>query len=439
MDDLERKKSLDLERWKRRVERKGKQYNAGNERRRGGPLQDRYRSKVLDLYCPYVPFKARKKKKAPRFMVPSRFSMSNNTDETLGFFQRLVEYARTARTPRILVDHRNVVEMGLAADTVLGVLLKEISRECRHKRGYSMRGLHAKNREIRQMMEEIGCVRVMTDKSLEDMWKITVDMKPTANVFRYRNSGTIKVSGMIVDRKSEAAAQFSNHIDSCLAAVKKRLSPQGRSNLLQYFGEIVSNADEHSGTSEWVVCGYIDLNDKDLIYRCTIISFGESLASTFQALDPGAYAMKDVSEYLDLHRGSGFFTKSWREEDLISVFALQGDISSKNVNAASTRGQGTVDFIEFFQSVSLGCVGHEVDADMTLLSGATKIKFDGRYHMKRNDITGRKTIAFNERNDLNEPPDASAVVALDKFCFPGVSISISAPLAVSVIEAANGN
>ena len=270
------------------------------------------------------------------------------------------------------------------------------------------------------------------------MWKVTVDMKPTANVFRYRNSVTIKVSGMTVDRKSEAAAQFSNHIDSCLAAVQKRLSPQGRSNLLQYFGEIVSNADEHSGTSEWVVCGYIDLNDIDLIYRCTIISFGESLASTFQALPPDAYAMRDVGEYLALHRGNGFFTTSWREVDLISVFALQGDVSSKNIDVTSTRGQGTVDFIEFFQSVSLGCVGHEVDAVMTLLSGKTKVKFDGRYHMEQHSATGRKTIAFNDGNDLSKPPNVSAVTALDASYFPGVAISINAPLAVSVVEAAHG-
>jgi hypothetical protein len=287
------------------------------------------------------------------------------------------------------------------------------------------------------MMEEIGCVRVMTDKALEDMWKVTVDMKPSANVFRYRNSSSIKVSGLTVDRKSEAAAQFSNHLDSCLEAVQKKLSPRGRSNLLQYFGEIVSNADEHAGTSEWVVCGYIDLDDKDLIYRCTIISFGASFASTFLTLPGDAFALIDVKEYLDVHRGGGFFSDRWREEDLIAVFALQGDVSSKNADAASTRGQGTVDFIEFFQSVSSACVGHEVDAVMTLLTGGTKIRFDGRYQMQKSS-DGRKVIAFNPENDLSRPPDSRFVHALDGVFFPGVVISISAPLAVSVIEADHG-
>lgn len=439
MIDKERKKSLDFERWVRRTSRQGKQFNPDSDRpRRGGAAQDRYRSRVLDLYAPYVPFKQRKKAKAPRFVAPRHFSLSENTDETLAFLRGLVSYARSARTPRLLIDHRGVIKMGLGADTALGVILKEISRECRHKRGYSMRGLHAKDPKVRKMMEEIGCVRVMTDKGLDDMWKVTVDMKPSANVFRYRNTSSLKVSGLTLDRKSEAARLFSDHIDSCLGAVGKALSPDGRSNLLQYFGEIVSNADEHSGSAEWVVCGYINLDDPDLIYRCTIISFGETFATTFENLPPNAYALKDVEEYVSAHQKGGFFSKSWREEDLVAVVALQGDISSKNVDENSTRGQGTVDFIEFFQSISAACVGHEVDAVMTLLTGRTKIHFDGRYQMSRSTIHGRKTIAFNSANDLALAPDSKAVRALEDESFPGVAISIAAPLAISVVEVPYG-
>jgi hypothetical protein len=157
--DKERKKSLDLERWARRTTRHGKQFNPESDRpKRGGRHLDHYRSRVLDLYAPYVPFRLRKKLKGPRFVVPKHFSLSANTDETLVFLRHLVTYARSARTPRLLVDHRDVTKMGLGADTVLGVILKEISRECRHKRGYSMRGLMAKDLGVRKMMEEIGCV-----------------------------------------------------------------------------------------------------------------------------------------------------------------------------------------------------------------------------------------------------------------------------------------
>lgn len=63
----------------------------------------------------------------------------------------------------------------MAPTPVCMAILKEISRECRHKRGYSMRGLHAKDPKVRKMMEEIGCVRVMTDKGLTGRTKIQFD------------------------------------------------------------------------------------------------------------------------------------------------------------------------------------------------------------------------------------------------------------------------
>jgi hypothetical protein len=73
---------------------------------------------------------------------------------------------------------------------------------------------------------------------------------------------------------------------------------------------------------------------------------------------------------------------------------------------------------------------------MAILSGNTHIMFDGAYKMK-NDPTGRQVIAFNQNNDLNEPPDDKYVTHLGKANFPGVIIGIRFPMATSQTKELN--
>ena len=62
-------------------------------------------------------------------------------------------------------------------------------------------------------------------------------------------------------------------------------------------------------------------------------------------------------------------------------------------------------------------------ASMYIISGATRILFDGRYRMHRS-TDGRRVLAFNKTNDLELPPDASAVMPLKAGRLPGTLIGI---------------
>lgn len=100
--------------------------------------------------------------------------------------------------------------------------------------------------------------------------------------------------------------------------------------------------------------------------------------------------------------------KNWRTEDLLTLIALQSSVSSLNQSIASTRGQGTADLIEFFQKMH---DERKLDAGKTahmyIVSGSTKVLIDGRYRIHRDD-SNRRTIAFNEGNDLRKPPTLRA-------------------------------
>jgi hypothetical protein len=114
---------------------------------------------------------------------------------------------------------------------------------------------------------------------------------------------------------------------------------------------------------------------------------------------------------------------------LFTLIALQGNVSSKNQSVMDTRGNGSVELIEFFQRMYAECSGTSTGgAEMIVVSGQTSIRFDGTYKMAAN-AAGVKIIAFNAANDLTQAPDAKYVKQLaGSSRFPGTLIAIKFPL-----------
>ena len=73
-----------------------------------------------------------------------------------------------------------------------------------------------------------------------------------------------------------------------------------------------------------------------------------------------------------------------------------------------------------------------VSAIMSLVSGKTRIIFDGKYRL---DKDGR--IAFNSDNDLHLQPDPQHVVELDGVFFPGTLLSIKYPITLRTTSGVN--
>lgn len=362
---------------------------------------------------------------AREFKVPSDFSLSRNPEGCIRFFRKLVEYARSARCPRITLDHRNVTNLGLGADSLLGVLLREIRQELSWVPKAYIRGLKPKDAHIRRIMDEVGSVRTLFGDNEED---VLISTSSSARVFRYRNSRVVPPKDPFVPGPaSRATAAFVDHLERCVSLRNKQLTESGRLRLCEYIGEILDNATEHAGTHDWLAAGYIDPRDANLTYRAVILSLGRDFAGSFQALPKDSYGWQSVEPYLLAHRRSALFGGAWSEEDLLTVVALQGDISSKNQGEDTDRGQGTVDLISFFQGVSVELAIRELPAQMHLLSGATQIVFDGRYSMSFVPDLNRWIIAFNDLNDLFQKPDPRAVTHRGEH-FPGVVVSICLPL-----------
>jgi hypothetical protein len=351
----------------------------------------------------------------------------------LKFFEKIVSYARTVRRPRIILDQRSIRYLGLGADSILGVLLAEIRQEIRFSFGSYIKGYKPKDREIQRLMDEVGSVRVLFMSADED---IRLSFSSGAKVYRHRHRPPDSGSeSNTFDPAALAISDFSDHLSHCLSYLGRSLNSAGRSRLCDYAAEIVDNVKEHAGLEEWAIVGYSDFDAVNPTYRCVIFCFGKTIAETFIELGDDTFPRRTIAPYIEAHKGGLLFAEDWREKDLITLVALQGDISSKSTDATSDRGQGTVKLIQFFQNIVDECDLTNSKTEMNIISGSTRIRFDKRYRMQFNSAINREVIAFNRANDLLERPDSSAVISLGDSHFPGTLITVEMPMRSTFLDA----
>lgn len=363
---------------------------------------------------------------AGKMVAPRIFSLHENPQETLRTIFRIAKYAQSQRSQlRVSIDLGGVKKMDLAADSLLGIVLKEIKNECFGVRRAVIRGSYPRSEELRTEMTEVGTVKVLMSRPGQD--NVELSFNEDIRVYRHRETGTE------ITRTYDASAtvetvtgEFANHVNRCLNTIGLELNEIGLKNLCKYIGELLANAQEHAGITDWTIIGYLDTKSK--VFKFSVINFGKSIEDTFTDLDPDSYTWKQIESYVYRHQNSALRKFGMRRGSLITVAALQGKVSSKNFTNENTRGQGTVAMIEFFQNIYDHCKGEgAVPAEMTLISGSTHISFDGRYRISQ-VASNRELIAFNANNDMNELPDGKVVRSMPGVSFPGTIITINFPL-----------
>lgn len=365
--------------------------------------------------------------------IPDKFSIISNPKETLKLIRSFPKTIRThhQKIKEINVDHFRMKEVDLAAESILDFLILDMENEEKKKKKKTKFGGHLpSDPKLRRYLRSVGIIKNLDVK--HEM--LSKEEESNLRIFRMKNKSTLqKVNPGTADFKERIVREFVDHINSCLNDHSLELTDSGRASLSQYTGEILGNAEEHSGLHGWTIAGYLDKDHESHMSEIAIFNFGKTIAETFKELPLYSYAYGIVKPYVDAHKKRSLFGVSWTENDLLTLVALQGHVSSKSTPERPDRGQGTVDLIEFFQNVHQECTkdaGQECQATMAMVSGNTHILFDGTYKMQ-DDSLGRKVIAFNQANDLNEPPDKAYVTNMGDVFFPGVIIGIRFPMASS--------
>ena len=385
-----------------------------------------YKSQSLDLLRDTSLLESIKSKPYKTISIPPVFSIIDNPTGTLKVAKQLATYSRLPiKIKGITIDHFNIKSIDLAAESILDLAVMEMEKEIKsHNRKFEIKGHYPLDEHLKRFIRAIGIV-----KNLDIQHEfLTKDEEKDLKIFQMRNSRFYQKDNIDQsDYKENTITDFVDHINSCLMVNGRKLTPESILNLADYTGEIISNVEDHTDINDWSIVGYLDNSHEEHICEITIFNFGNTMASTLNDLPEAHYTKKIISPYIELHKNKGWFSDDWDENDLLTLIALQGDISSKNIDETMDRGQGTVEMIEFFQQVHQECMKESHScARMAILSGSTHILFDGTYAMS--SVNGRKIIAFNKDNNLESPPDKKFVTNLGKTFFPGTIISIRFPL-----------
>jgi hypothetical protein len=364
-----------------------------------------------------------------KFIAPSSFSMMENPEGTLIALRDLASMLLLPKVRRVKIDMSAVKSYDLGANALLDILVEEVNTKARHtKRRIRWSGSYPAEPVQRRLVQSLGVI-----KFLEVSHEYTPP-KEAARIdsFHDRSKHYVRaVRPNDTDKKSRTTQKFADHINKCLSRIQRALTPVARKKLCDYVGEILDNAEEHARMYDWTVQGYLDTNSAgESICELVILNFGHTVAQSLLSLPTDSYTRQCVQPYLDAHARKGIFSSGWAIDDLMTLIALQGSVSSKNSSADDTRGNGTVDVISFFEKMASECLtpaSGKSAARMLLVSGSTSILFDGTHKMSvQGDRPG--IIAFNLQNDLENRPDPTYVRHLSEVTFPGTILSIKFPL-----------
>lgn len=381
-------------------------------------------SKILGLLCKGLAVPRPDRKGRVKFLVPEKFSLLENPAEVIRVIATLAAQLQLPRVRDIHVDMSQMQSYDLGANCLLDVVVAEVTTKAK-RTGHRIRwsGKYPNPPDLRRRVQAMGVI-----KRLKIFHEYPVpEIASRLESFEHRCKNYVRAVRLNdTDEKNRTTQKFVDHVDACLGRIQRALTPPAKSVLAKYIGEIIDNAEEHAGMYDWTIQGFLDTNSAEWACEICIFNFGKTIATTLDSLPDGHYARQYVQPYLDEHEKQGFFSSGWARERLLTLIALQRGVSSKNVNGVTTRGYGTFELISFFMKMQQECAakGDFDGALMTLVSGNTRIVFDGKYRLNNH---GR--IAFNFDNDLQKLPDPQYVSELQGVSFPGTILSIRYPLA----------
>ena len=392
------------------------------------------RPELLRLFSRGVPSTKRWLRSSAVLKVPKVFSLIDNPVDTLQFFHTVAAAISSPRPHKFIFDHSNCVEVGLSAESILGCIA-----DCVRSKKGRPKGIYPSNQACRNLVMAAGTPRMLGIPLAQ--YEHQLVSAGIVRTMRARNVRSPRFENpKNRDAKGRAVEQFLGYLNDCLRDHGQVLTALGEQALTEYVGEIVENAEQHAGMVDWTLTGYLD--NSNGVHMCEIAAynFGGTIAGSFSSPNASAEALKLLMPIIYRHRDSKQYDSQWNEQALLTVLALQQHVSSKS-EPGKPRGTGTIDLINFFESVSCSLLGTNSTprAIMTLISGSIQIVFDGTYQLSNVSPLGNpRIIAFNPDNDLLSKPDPAAVKVMKDVFFPGTVYTIKFPLSDDLLKSHRG-
>lgn len=356
-------------------------------------------------------------------VIPSVFSFSENTNETIKTLKMLVYAGTQININTIEFDHSKCVELGICASTIMDVLLMEIKKYRLNnqifKKSFNIKGKLNSKGKVKDILEVSGIINHLG-------FNVPV------------RQGFEKLDLISCGRPGYVSSQVVSYISKCLNSQNRQLNRDGKQILGEFVGEVITNCQIHGGeNSKWYILGHYFSDKNNNFGECclTIFNFGQSIYESLQNTTP--MIAKVLNQASKRHRRY-FIKGKWNQESLWTVYALQDGISRcRDKKKDPDRGSGTIKLIEHFTDI--GSKLEDTPPVMSITSGHINILFsdETRLETKQYGKYTRKVIAFNEENNLSLPSNNKNVKLLDNY-FPGTVLSMKFYIAPDYIMDANG-
>jgi hypothetical protein len=355
--------------------------------------------------------------------IPKCFSLIENYEESFDFLKRLLIILEKCKAEEIILDYINCERIDVDASVCMDILLAEFIPYITHcrkighkvfKKGVNPRNIN--NDHVRKVLFSIGAYRNL--KGIRIKYPDVLDLPVLIN-----NHDHPDVWG-----KSEVdLTNIVEYIKSCLKRLNRELTSDAEKEFYNVIGEIMSNALEHGTMPHSYAIGFFQETHNEEehfgVFNFSIFNFGNTIYQTFNKSDcPNKKAVEQMKNLSEVYTKKGFFrSPKFKEETLWTLYALQEGVTSKE----KKRGNGSIQYIDNFFKLK-GDLHKDNISSMVILSGNTRIVFDGTYKIIEKEKEGErrryKMITFNNSNEIHDSPDQKFVTFVPHF-FPGTMIS----------------
>ena len=360
------------------------------------------------------------------FEVPEVFSLTDNYEESFIFLKKLFNALYSDRYAQLKIDYKKCNKIDVDASVCMDILLQEFIqyyKDCRRRNikknldSISPKNITAEKESLLKMLFSIGAYKNL--RGIEVKFEKWLSF-PLLTGNNYSKS--------IGREKEIEVTKIVDYIVDALSRMNKTLTWEAEDSLSKVVGEVLINAAEHSGNKFRYSIGYFEqLENADGnhigIFNLVIFSFGKTIYQNFKnEASKDLDVVKRMTELSEKYTSSGFFrSKEFEEETLWTLYSLQEGVTSV---PDRKRGNGSIHFIESFFNLK-GDNKHDNSSFLTIISGNTRIIFDGKYQItekrRGKDDTLYKMMTFNDSGDIEDKPD-SKYVSYTENHFPGTMI-----------------
>lgn len=376
-------------------------------------------------------------KKTYIIQIPPKFSIIESPADSMAIIKQICSVFYYQECHTLTLDYNRCNYTDLITQVFLDSVLMDIDKFLTicHRSQYrrykvikndikmgTIGGENINNDSIQRMMNSVGSPANIINRHIEyeNIIPLRLIRFDAINTTEERKKG----------QKEHDTTCLIDYINNCLGRFGKELNKDAEKNLGYVIGETLINAEQHSSLKYRYVIGYFEeVKEKKShsgLFNLVIMNFGKTIYEVFKYPDDeepiNTISIGEMEKLSNQFRWKKYFDKDLTEETLWTLYSLQKGVSCIPPSKEK-RGNGTINFIESFFKIK-GKQGIDNVSHMYILSGNTRIDFDGTYRVQT-DKNGKSLgkITFNNSGSFNDRPNSKYVKHVDHY-FPGTAIFV---------------